>query len=84
MLFAAHAEARSWSVTGRGGRTYSHSVTHYNNGSGNFGRTATTSTPNGMATRQFTQTNNGNGTYTDTRSATARDGESYTRSVTRY
>jgi hypothetical protein len=83
LLLAAHAEARSWSYTGRGGRTWSRTVTPYNNGGGNFGRTVTTTRPAGTTTRQFSQTNNGNGTFTDTRTATAPNGQTFTNSYTR-
>jgi hypothetical protein len=83
LLLAAHAEARSWSYTGRGGRTWSRTVTPSNNGSGNFGRTVTTTRPAGTTTRQFSQTNDGNGTFTDTRTVTEPNGQTFTNSDTR-
>jgi hypothetical protein len=42
VLLIPHAEARSWSFTGPRDGIWNRSVTHYNNGSGNFGRTVTT------------------------------------------
>jgi hypothetical protein len=83
LLLTAHAEARSWSYTGRGGRTWSRTVAPYNNGNGNFGRTTTTTGPAGTTTRQFSQTNNGNGTFTDTRTVTEPNGQTFTNSNTR-
>jgi hypothetical protein len=81
-LLAQPAAARSWSATGQGGRTLSRTVTPYNNGGGNFGRTATTTGPNGnTVTNQATRTNNGNGTYTGSRTVTGPNG-SYSRSYT--
>ena len=67
-LLAHCAEARSWSVTGRCGRTYSGSVTHYNNGGGNFGRAATYTGPGGRTYSASTSHyNSGNGNFGRTR-----------------
>ena len=77
-------EGASATYTGRGGQTYSGQTTPYNNGSGNFGRTTTTTGPAGTTTRQFSQTNNGNGTFTDSRGVTEPNGQSYSNSDTRY
>ncbi len=70
--------------TGPAGNTYSAATTPYNNGAGNFGRTTTYNGPAGTTTRQFSQTNNGNGTYTDSRTITTPSGQIYGGSYTRY
>jgi hypothetical protein len=80
---AGQAEARSWSVTGRNGGTWNRSVSHYNHGGGNVGRTATTTRPDGQtATRTFDRSVNG-GTITDSRTVTGYNGGTASRTVTR-
>lgn len=77
---------QGWTATrtGPGDQARSASASHYNNGDGNAGRTATFSGPAGTTTRESTQTNNGNGTYTDSRTITGPNGQSVTNSFTRY
>jgi len=80
---SGQAAARSWSVTGRNGGTWNRSVTHYNHGGGDVGRTATTTRPDGQtATRTFDRSVGG-GTITDTRTVTGYNGGTASRSVTR-
>ncbi|HEY6452404.1 MAG TPA: hypothetical protein VIX87_07375 [Steroidobacteraceae bacterium] len=82
-LCAAPVDARSWSFSGRFGRTYSHSATHYNHGGGNFGRTATTTGPNGAsASSTFSRSVSGN-TITDSRTVTGFNGASRSATLTR-
>jgi hypothetical protein len=77
------ADARSWSYTGRGGRTYNRGVTSYNNGGGNLGRTFTTTDPNGKtATNSFNRSVS-DGTITDNRTVTGFNGNTATRTLTR-
>ncbi len=83
LAFASVADARSWSYTGRGGRTYDRSVTSYNNGGGNVGRTFTTTGPNGKtAINSFNRSVN-DGTITDNRTVTGFNGNTATRTLTR-
>ena len=80
---AQPASARGWTATGAGGRTVSHTVTPYNNGGGDFGRTATTTGPNGnTASRTYSHSVN-DGTITNTRTATGFGGESAAATVSR-
>ena len=80
---ADRADARGWSFTGGGGRTFSHTVTPYSNGGGNFGRTATTTLPDGRTrTSTFNRTNT-NGTIATTRSVTGFNGQTRSSAVTR-
>src|SRR5262249_12475057 len=80
---AQHAEARSWSVTGRGGRTYSRTITPYTNGDGNFGRTITATRPNGQtATRSFNRSVS-DGTITDSRTITGFHGQTASSALSR-
>jgi hypothetical protein len=81
--FASAADARGWSYTGRGGRPYDRSVTSYNNGGGNLGRTFTTTAPNGKtATNSFNRSVN-DGTITDSRTVTGFNGNTAARTLTR-
>jgi hypothetical protein len=81
--FASAAEARGWSYTGGAGRTYSHSVTSYNNGGGNVGRTFTTTGPNGKTATNSFNRSVGDGTITDSRTVTGFNGNTATRTLTR-
>lgn len=83
VMCATQAQAGGWSYTGRGGRTYSRSYTHYNNGGGNLGRTATATRPNGKtATNSFNRSVN-NGVITDTHTVTGFNGRTATNTLTR-
>ena len=80
---APPASARSWSYTGRAGGTVSRTVTPYNNGGGNFGRTTSTTRPNGStATTAFNRSVN-DGTITDSRTVTGFNGATSTGTLTR-
>ena len=80
---AGQAEARTRSVTGRNGGTWTRSVSHYNNGGGDLGRSVTTTRPDGQsATRTFDRDVSG-GTITDSRTVTGYNGGSASRTVTR-
>lgn len=80
---AGKAEARSWSVTGRNGGTWNRSVSHYNHGGGDLGRTVTTTRPDGRsATRTFDRSASG-GTITDSRTVAGYSGGTASRTVTR-
>ena len=71
---SSHALAHGWSATGPSGRTFSRTVTPYNNGGGNVGRTVTQTRPDGQtATGSFSRTVS-NGTITDTRTDTGYNG----------
>jgi hypothetical protein len=83
LFLATQAQAGGWSYTGRGGRTYSRSYTHYNNAGGNVGRTVTTTRPNGKtATSSFSRSVN-NGVITDTHTYTGFNGRTATGTLTR-
>jgi|HubBroStandDraft_2_1064218.scaffolds.fasta_scaffold315922_2 hypothetical protein len=81
ILVAHPALARSVSVTGPRGGT--RSVTTFNHGGGNFGRTVTRTRPDGQtATSSFNRSVN-NGTITDSRSVTGFNGRTASETVTR-
>lgn len=80
-LVVPHADARGWGFGGRGG--FSGSVTRYNYGGGNFGRTVTATRPDGQtASRTFNRSVN-NGVVTDSRSVTGFNGATATGTLTR-
>lgn len=83
VLCATQAQAGGWSYMGRGGRTYSRSYTHYNNGGGNLGRTVTATRPNGKtATSSFNRSVT-NGVISDTHTVTGFKGHTATNTLTR-
>jgi hypothetical protein len=57
-------------VTGGAGRTWSRTVTPYNDAGGNFGRTVTTTCPNGQTATSTFKRSVSNGTITNSRSTT--------------
>jgi hypothetical protein len=82
-LIGSNAEARSWTVGGRYGGSWTRSVSAYHNGGGNFGRTVTTTRPDGRtATRSFSRSVQ-NGTITDTRTTTGFNGKMRSEMLTR-
>ena len=83
VMCAAQAQAGGWSYTGRGGRTYSRSYTHYNNGGGNLGRTVTATRPNGKTAASSFNRSVNNGVITDTHSVTGFNGRTATGTLTR-
>lgn len=79
----AQAGDHSWSWAGRRGGTWSRTVAPYHNGGGNFGRTVTTTRPNGKtATSTFNRTVS-NGTITDTHTHTGFNGKTSSTTLTR-
>lgn len=81
VLLVHGADARTWSFSGRHGG--SRTVTTYHNGGGNYGRTATTTRPDGQTrTSTFNQSVN-NGTITDSRSISGFNGQTRSSTVTR-
>jgi hypothetical protein len=83
VLPASHAVARGWAFRGWGGRGYSRSVTAYNNGGGNFGRTVTTTGPGGRTATSAFNRSVSNGTITDSRTFTGFNGDTASGTLTR-
>jgi hypothetical protein len=82
-LASPQAAARGWSFGGPRGGLWNRSVTHYNNGGGNFGRSVTTTRPDGQtATSTFNRTVS-DGSITDTRRYTGFNGATSTGTLTR-
>ena len=83
LVAATGAEARETIVTGAGGRSWSHTVNHANEGGGNVSRSTSTTRPNGRtATTDFNRSVS-NGTITDTRTTTGFHGGTTSASMTR-
>ena len=83
LISSADAEARSRTVTGRGGGTWTRTVTPYNNGGGNFGRTITTARPDGASASRSFDRSISNGTITDSRTTTGFNGAMSSTTLTR-
>lgn len=82
-LLAHPADARSWSATGPRGGTWNRTVSPFSNGGGNFGRTVTTTRPNGAtATSNFSRSVS-NGTITDMKTVTGFNGATRSGTLTR-
>lgn len=77
------AAARSWTAVGRHGGVWSGTVSSYHNGGGNFGRTTTTTRPNGKTRTTTFNRSVSNGTITDSRTVTGYNGATRTATVTR-
>ena len=83
LLAASPAMARHVAWTGPHGGAWNRSVTHYNNGGGNVGRTVATTRPNGKTATGTVNRGVSNGTITDTRNYTGYNGRTASATMTR-
>ncbi|HUB16137.1 MAG TPA: hypothetical protein VMB34_29600 [Acetobacteraceae bacterium] len=82
-LATPHADARGWSFRGPRSGPWNHSVTNYNNGGGNFGRTVTTTRPDGQTATSSFNRSVSNGTITDSHTYTGFNGRTASGTLTR-
>ena len=83
LLAASPAMARSASWTGPHGGVWNRNVTHYNNGGGNFGRTVSTTRPNGKTATESFNRSVDDGKITDTKDVTGYNGKTASATLTR-
>jgi hypothetical protein len=83
IFLAPQADARGRSLTGPRGGTWSRTVTPYHNGGGNFGRTITTTRPDGQTAASSFNRSVSNGTVTDTHNFTGFNGKTTSETLTR-